>query len=306
MRHTSGWLQWNTKLNSHLIMIISRGPFPAFFIFGNKISTMKKHILSVCYLLFLIVFLQACQQTNERQAAASVNDRLLMAALYQQSAAEKSALYHQAFNIADIMIRDEMSKNISGAKRAIITDIDETVLDNTPYQAKCILENISYPEKWDEWCKLAIAEAYPGSQRFFNMVADQGIEIFYITNRKSHLLEATIQNLKIKGFPFADEQHLLMRDEGISKEKRRRLISDKYRVVMLLGDNLEDFNNVFEGKSPGQRNELVERMRTNFGRHLIVFPNPMYGSWETAVYQANPDSTIRMKDTILKNALIGF
>jgi 5'-nucleotidase (lipoprotein e(P4) family) len=173
--------------------------------------------------------------------------------------------------------------NLEG-KLAIITDIDETVLDNSPYEARCILEGFHYPEKWDEWCNRAEANAIPGSQRFFNFVADQGIEIYYITNRKIHLMQPTIANMRRHGFPYADEAHLLMRESDNSKELRRRLVNEKYRVLLLLGDNLDDFTGAFEDKDINERKDVVSRLRTSFGRRFIVFPNPMYGSWETLIY----------------------
>lgn len=245
---------------------------------------------------------QVPQQPNEKDLG---HERLLMATLYQQSAAETDALYYQAFNLAEIMIRNELSKPMND-KRAIITDIDETCLDNSPYQARCILDDISYPEKWDEWCNLADAKAYPGSQRFFNFVADQGIEIFYITNRKEHLKEPTLLNMSRMGFPNADESHILMRQEDNSKESRRKLVTDQYRVVMLLGDDLEDYNNIFEGKSPLERKDYVNRLKSSFGRQFIVFPNPMYGSWEQAIYRLYQDTTSLSREQMLRETLEGF
>ena len=232
-------------------------------------------------LAVMLLTVPACETDR---APRSSNEHMVMATLFQQTAAEYEALCHQAFNIAEIMIRDAVSRNLDG-KLAIITDIDETVLDNSPYQAKCILENIQYPEQWDEWCNLAEARAVPGSQKFFNFVAAQGIEIFYITNRKVHLMQPTIDNMRRRAIPFADEAHLLMREGDNSKEIRRRLVDSQYTVLMLLGDNLDDFTNAFEKDNVEERREMVSTLKTSFGRRFIVFPNPMYGSWESIIYQ---------------------
>jgi len=230
-----------------------------------------------------MLLLAGCQLFNGKKEARSVNEQMVLATLYQQRAAEYDALCYQAFNTAEIMIRDVMTKKL-GERLAIITDIDETVLDNSPYQAACILNNFSYPAHWDEWCLRTEAKAIPGSQQFFNFVAAQGIEIFYITNRKEHLKECTIENLARRGFPMADDAHLLMREKENSKELRRRLVEGKYLVVMLLGDNLDDFTNAFEGKLPGERQVTAGKLKSSFGRRFIVFPNAMYGSWETSMY----------------------
>lgn len=259
------------------------------------------------YLLTIIagIWLFACNRPAGTTATTSKNERMLMATLYQQRAAETEALYHQAYNIATIMVHDEMRKSVE-EKRALITDIDETVLDNSPYQAKCILEGINYPEKWDEWCRLSEADALPGSQRFLNFVAAQGIEIFYVTNRREHLKEATIENLKRRGFPNADPEHLFMRTTVNSKEDRRNAIDEDYRIIMLLGDNLEDFTNAFENKDTEERGNVVEKLYTSFGRRFIVFPNPMYGSWENAIYDHKMDTTQQAKSVMRLKALESF
>jgi 5'-nucleotidase (lipoprotein e(P4) family) len=242
---------------------------------------MRKLVLQFAALLVLCSMLTGCEVTDKK---GSGNEHMVMATLYQQSSAEYEALCYQAFNIAEIMVRNAISREVEG-NLAIITDIDETVLDNSPYQARCILDKINYPERWDEWCMRAEAEAVPGAQKFFNFVADQGIEIFYITNRKVHLMQPTIDNMRRKGFPFADEAHLLMREVDNSKESRRRLVNGKYKIILLLGDNLDDFTNAFEQDNMDQRSEVVKTLRTSFGRRFIVFPNAMYGSWELLLYR---------------------
>jgi 5'-nucleotidase (lipoprotein e(P4) family) len=242
---------------------------------------MKNLFLQLAALAVLSIFSTGCQTKPDNP---SHNEHLVMATLYHQASAEYVALCHQAFNIAKRNILESLSVD-HGEKLAIITDIDETVLDNSPYQAKCIIENIKYPEQWDEWCLRAEAATIPGSLRFFNMVAERGIEVFYITNRKAHLMQPTIKNLRKRGFPYADESHLLMRVEDNSKEERRSLIEGDYKIILLLGDNLDDFNNVFENQSVENRKTVANDLAESFGQRFIIFPNPMYGSWENLLYQ---------------------
>lgn len=52
---------------------------------------------------------------------------------------------------------------------------------------------------------------------------------------------------------------------------------------MLFGDNLSDFEE-FSTKSIEDRNKKVEELAKEFGAKFIVFPNPMYGAFETAIY----------------------
>jgi 5'-nucleotidase (lipoprotein e(P4) family) len=257
--------------------------------------------------LLAIIFLGfvSCEQPGNKNTP-SPNERMLNATLYQQTSPEVDALSYQAYFIARVMLESELNRGQMAMPRAIITDVDETILDNSPYQAQCILEGISYPEKWDEWCKQVKARPLPGSQQFLNYAAAQGVEIFYVTNRKEHLKEATLLNLRKHAFPNADEEHLLMRTSTSSKEPRRKKIAEDYRIVLLLGDNIEDFTNVFEERGIAEKKELAEKLKESFGRRFIVFPNPMYGSWESAVYNYNYDTTETARASMRLEALTGF
>jgi 5'-nucleotidase (lipoprotein e(P4) family) len=78
----------------------------------------------------------------------------------------------------------------------------------------------------------------------------------------------------------------MIREQGTtaSKESRRQSVRSRYRVVLLVGDNLNDFNDDFTGKSIADRKAQVDRERAEFGTQFIVVPNPMYGDWESAIY----------------------
>jgi 5'-nucleotidase (lipoprotein e(P4) family) len=55
-----------------------------------------------------------------------------------------------------------------------------------------------------------------------------------------------------------------------------------------MGDNLNDFAQVFEQKTVAGRIAAVEQNRDKFGTRYIVLPNPMYGDWESAIYGNTP------------------
>ena len=144
---------------------------------------------------------------------------------------------------------------------------------------------------WKEWCDSESATAIPGSVEFLNHVVNTGGDVFYVSNRKAQpektmdLTKVTMNNLKSLGFPQVDNEHLLLRTGTSKKQPRRDLILKKgYRIVLLLGDDLNDFSSVFGGQTIAERAEVVEDNKDKFGNTFIVLPNPMYGSWEAAVY----------------------
>ena len=85
------------------------------------------------------------------------NEYMVLSTLYQQKAAEYRALSYQTFNLAALMLDNDLADKRVDKHRVVIVDIDETVLDNSPFLGKSILENSSYPKYWNEWCSLAKA-----------------------------------------------------------------------------------------------------------------------------------------------------
>ncbi|MBO8161016.1 MAG: 5'-nucleotidase, lipoprotein e(P4) family [Thermosipho sp. (in: Bacteria)] len=231
-----------------------------------------------------------------------LNEQMVMAMLWYQNSGEMRALAYQAFNIAKL-IYDMDLKEESTKPRAVIVDVDETVLDNSPYDAGHIGTNNAYPKGWTEWCEARLATPIPGAVEFLNYVAKTGGVVFYITNRSESVKQATIDNLKMLGFPFADEEHVLTKTTTSDKEPRRQLVAEKYKIVLLMGDNLNDFSSLFRKKGVEERNELVDQMKEMWGTKFIVLPNPIYGDWEGAVYNYNWGLSPEGKDKARKEHL---
>jgi len=234
------------------------------------------------------------------------NEYMVLGTLFHQQAAEYRALCYQTFNLGKMIIDEDLKKNDVDKHRIVIVDIDETVLDNSPYQAQCIIDDINYPVRWDEWCLKASANAVPGALDFLNYARANGLSVFYVTNRKEHLKEATIQNLKKLGFPMADNDHVIMRTDENSKEGRRNKLLEKYHISLLAGDNLNDLTNIFEEMTNQQRANGVDKMQKEFGRKFIVLPNSMYGDWETSLYNMDKKQSDSIKFLLRHKALKGF
>ena len=221
----------------------------------------------------------SCKESEVKNS----NEYKVQAQVWTQNSAEYRALCFQAFNTAKIYIDSFLSSEKKYDRPlAIITDVDETVLDNSPYDGKLILEDVSYDrESWVEWGNLEIAEAIPGSLEFLTYAYEKGIKVFYVSNRYSEQLESTVNNLKKLGFPNVSKSTVLLRSDSRSKSERRNSISSRHEVIMLIGDNLSDFNDEFEVKISEERINYTNQMRDNFGNKLIVLPNPNYGDWES-------------------------
>ncbi|MDX1622990.1 MAG: HAD family acid phosphatase [Gemmatimonadota bacterium] len=230
-------------------------------------------------------------------ATAPPRPETLAATLWVQSAAEYEAAAEQIYRAAtaalDRAAADstwtaalEQSGDRVALPPAVIVDVDETVLDNTPYEAWTIAEGEEFePETWGAWVRAAEAEPVPGALGFLREAVRRGITVFYVTNRDHALEEATRRNLALHGFPLEEGRDVLLtrgERQGWTGDKtsRRAAVADSFRVLLLVGDNLGDF--VSADLPAAERDALVRRHRDRWGEKWFLLPNPIYGSWEEA------------------------
>lgn len=242
-------------------------------------------------------------------APAPSHDYLLNAVLFMQKAAEYRALCYQAFNQArQTLDRDLRRRTRDRRKRAVVVDIDETVLDNSPYQGWQILNDKEYvQETWFQWTARAEAQPIPGAVDFLRYANSRGVRVFYVSNRdQAKELAPTMQNLRALNFPDVSEETVMLREKESSKQPRRDLISKRNRIVLLAGDNLADLAKDFEVRDIPARYAAVDNSRARFGADFIVIPNAMYGTWENALFPSGTSSDPAVRAGIRRNALRSF
>lgn len=232
---------------------------------------------------FLFVF--AFRQSEPKQELSISQDPRLFSATWFGLSAENQACYRQAYRMADFSLDRILASN-QNAKlpMAIITDLDETILDNSAWAFKVLMKGTDYPGDWENWEKAGIAPAFPGAVSFFQKAASKKIEVFYVSNRMQENVEFTLKNLKKLGLPYSDSNHILLKTTESNKVARRKKISENYQIVMLLGDNLADFDGVWEHSTPDAREKAVSDHGADWGNRFIIFPNPVYGGWKDALF----------------------
>ncbi len=212
---------------------------------------------------------------------------------YEASAVQA---YRQATRQVEDALRDatwsaalEQTADASKLPPAVILDIDETVFDNSYYQARQVRDHSAFAaETWDRWCLEARATAIPGALEFTRDAEKRGVTVFYITNRAAKVEDATRRNLEALGFPLrAGLDTVLTRGERPEwqpspKGARRAHVAATYRVLLLIGDDLGDFVADAAG-TPEQRAARTAPQAEWWGRRWIMLPNPTYGSWERAI-----------------------
>jgi 5'-nucleotidase (lipoprotein e(P4) family) len=229
-----------------------------------------------------------------------IPDGKLWSSLWQQKAAEYRALCFQAYNIAHFRVEQTQLQKFD-KPLAIVTDIDETLLDNSPNSVHQALLGKDYePAAWKEWTAMAKADTVPGAPSFLKYAATMGITVYYITNREESERAATLSNLQKYNFPNADNEHLILRQTTSSKEARRQEVAQTHHILLLLGDNLADFSVLFDKKTVGERLTNTNASAALFGKQFIIIPNANYGDWETSLYEYNYKLTPAQKEYIYK------
>ena len=227
----------------------------------------------------------------------------------------------------------EEERTLAGLAPAVILDIDETVLSTLPYQAWLVKNDRPFSRSsWNAWVREAGAKAMPGALEFVRYAMEKGVTVFYLSNRTCRgaldtnangqidtgeeqvgLKPFTISNLVRLGFlpqkNVSNDDSVLLRGEtgkdgqvkkgwaSSDKTVRRESLSSDYRIVLIMGDNLNDFIGFRKRQTDkgdklpdalGQNQDtavnMLDQYRARWGRSWIMLPNPVYGSWESRLY----------------------
>lgn len=201
---------------------------------------------------------------------------------FQQQSAEAQALQRQAYSLATKRLDEIVKKQPKDADLAVVTDLDETAIDNTALLARDLAKCHDYStwDTWKHWEREGDPTLIPGAKEFFDHADELGVSVYYVSDRYQENKQATIDTLTGMDLPQVDSDHVLLL--GPPKEKRRAKISGDHKIVMLLGDTLADFDGAFDEADVPEQRKLVEENADQFGAEWIVFPNPTYGDWSEA------------------------
>lgn len=217
-------------------------------------------------------------------------DEQLNGVAWVQTSAEYRVSAVQAFRLAELRVAEaltnpewtaatEQTTEYQSLPPAVIVDVDETVLDNSPFQAQLIETGQEFsPSRWTDWVKKAQAQPVPGANEFVDFLKEQGVELFYVTNRK--LKEPALKNVRAALDPDVADDHVLCKyekpDWGSDKTSRRTLIAKTHRILLLIGDDYNDFARLGKTGAP-ERTHLAEQFKEYWGTRWIVISNPLYG-----------------------------
>ncbi len=253
-----------------------------------------------------VVLFAACANPPGGSGGRPAHDDLA-AVLWMAASAEYYASVEQAYWLAttrlDVALDGgdpswtaaiEQVGDYQALPPAVVLDVDEGVLDTSGFQARLLASGDRFDvEVWNDWVREARASALPGALDFVRDASGRGLRIFYVTNRDHSVEEATRRNLQALGFPVdRDGANLLTLDEragwDADKTSRRRFLAETHRIVLIVGDDLNDFV-AGAHTTPEGRLELARRHRSQWGTRWIMLPNPVYGGWERSFRDFDDD-----------------
>lgn len=294
------------KFNNRALLIDSTTNDSPHSMFSLRSTKLPQVIASLLALIFI-----GCTQRNDEntgeEAASKAHDYLTASTLWVQTSAEYKALCYQAYALATDLITERCAERGDGdAPIAVVFDLDETVLDNSAYTGWQITNDQAFtPESWAKWTDLAAAPAVPGAVEFTRYADSLGVALFFISNRDVSALESTQRNMVQLGIPQTGADHFYLKTNTSDKTVRRDSVTALgYEIALFIGDALGDFDGKYDKASVAERARGVSTDRSLFGARYIILPNPVYGTWEAALYDYNRELSLPERRQLRENSLI--
>ncbi|VVN14728.1 Lipoprotein E [Pseudomonas fluorescens] len=266
-------------------------------------------------ILASLCLLAGCQHTPP------ANDQL-DAVLWTQTSIEHEMIYRQLFANATRQLDTALAdptwdalpfppRSLNGLPPAVVVDIDETLLDNVPLNARDVVNNQIYSyDRWNTWVDQAKAQALPGSVAFLQAARQKGIKVYYLTNREHSQVAATVKNLRLRGFPVESDEQILAastptghcESAGYGKNCRRQWVASHARVLLMAGDSMGDFVQAEHNTLDAQRKAVAPYVNW-LGQRWFLLPNPTYGNWYSAPYKDDEKLPFERKRQLKQQAL---
>jgi 5'-nucleotidase (lipoprotein e(P4) family) len=242
----------------------------------------------------------------------------LHAVLWMQTSAEYQAITRGLYRLAAAQLDRALEDprwtaipeqagrpDLPALAPAVILDVDETILDNSPEEGQRVLDRAHYmPDLFAKWVTRAEAQPIPGADDFMRYALRRGVQVYLVTNRMASLKASTVENLVKLQVPLGPEFVLCRGERGWEGDKssRRQFVAADHRVLLMVGDDLGDFVSISGALPAGgtepprllpraERRALIDRFSGYWEDRWIVLPNPAYDSWERILYsETAPDA----------------
>jgi 5'-nucleotidase (lipoprotein e(P4) family) len=175
----------------------------------------KKGFMKFLIYLFLFSFLSCSNITPQNPRESQINSYI-----WYQTSGEFRALCYQAYNLARLRLDQSLLEKTEKPK-ALIFDIDETVLDNSASGAYEVKNNLPWSrERFNQWVVKASSPEIAGASSFIRYAKSKNIKVFFVTNRFEFQVDDSIKNFKNLGIEATKDDFFPL-TKLWSKESRR-------------------------------------------------------------------------------------
>lgn len=250
---------------------------------------------------FMAVFVSLFALIAARPVAAPTYENL-NAVLWMQTSVEYRANSTEIYRAGEAaLLRSladhhwtaalEQTGDFANLPPAVVLDLDETVLDNSAFEARLTASGAPWSrDAWITWVNAESATVIPGAMHFLEFARDHHVAPIYITNRACDAMnpaDPTVQLLHKLNLPLATGADWLQCEQpgaGSDKTSRRIATAKHYRILLLFGDQLGDFLTIpKDSANLAGREKLFEDHQVMWGDRWFQLANPTYGSWEGAM-----------------------
>ncbi len=270
----------------------------------------------------------ASSQKDEKVESESLRHEDLDATLWVQTSGEYQAITRQTYRLAELALKDALDDatwtasleqqelvdkgkvKLADLKPAVILDVDETVLNNSTYQVELIAAEAEYSrDGWKNFVNKKKSTPIAGAVEFVKRCRECGVQPLFVTNREHEVEGSTRENLITAGLMLESDPDIVFskyekEDWKSDKISRRTELAKKYRLLLLVGDDLHDFASTGYHPTFEERGNLVSKHPDWWGKKWIVLPNPNYGGWEQSLYDWKNSSSSETKLKLKRSRLI--
>lgn len=185
---------------------------------------------------------QSAESTKEVEPTSALADGLKFS-YTSEAAKEFSQAVKTGRDFIDKYIRENPDK---AGSLALVSDIDETILDNRPFMQEKVATSPKEVEwtGWEDWLNQAKCAPLKSSCELLKYARSKGVAVFLITGRQEHLRHCTITNLIKHGIAY---DGLYMRKDHdktdaakMKSEYRKAIEAMGYTIIVNIGDQQSD------------------------------------------------------------------
>ncbi len=211
----------------------------------------------LCWLLIFPVFLAGCASTGEPHPNVSI---LKAQCVRWHESGAYAAAVERAAEPARAALESQLREKTRG-NRAVVFDIDETLLSNWPYlNAQQFVLQL---DTFAKWIRTGNGLPLAPTKEIYERAREHAIPIFLVTGRPQFLRAATIRDLKEAGYSGWSGLYMkpaTYKDPSIIPFKSgvRRMLTEKgYDIILNVGDQKSD-------------------LAGGYARRAVKLPNPFY------------------------------